>query len=89
MTRPFGICASQLLIDSTAKVDSAGDGLTTWGVGFKRGFGEDPDLNTVQNPEFGTAAAACLDRVSWIGSNTLGLFIIEPIGICPLCFVPV
>ena len=57
-----GICASQLIIDSSGKLDSAGDGLTTWGVGFKRGFERDPSLFVLQEQVFGASAAACLYR---------------------------
>src|SRR5215510_10301175 len=31
-----GICASKLIIDGTDRIDSAGDGITSAGVGFKR-----------------------------------------------------
>ena len=54
----IGICASKLLVDSTGRVDSAGDLVTTWGVGFKRGCGENPDLYADEQPVFGACAAA-------------------------------
>src|SRR5262249_10895794 len=34
-----GICASKLIFENTQAVNSAGDGLTTAGVGFNRGLG--------------------------------------------------
>jgi len=65
-----GICASKLIVDATSTLDSAGDGLTTWGVGFKRGIGQDPSLYVVQEPVFGASAAACLYRRKML--NTIG-----------------
>lgn len=58
----IGICASKLILTSTGKLESAGDGLTTWGVGFKRGFEQDLDRYTMQELVFGASAAACLYR---------------------------
>ena len=57
-----GICSSKLLLHDTGELEAAGDGLTTWGVGFKRGFEEDPGLHTKQEFVFGASAAACLYR---------------------------
>ena len=57
-----GICASKLLIESTGKIDSAGDNLTSWGVGLKRGSGEERSSYDTQEPVFGACAAACLYR---------------------------
>ena len=57
-----GICASKLVVDSTGKIDSAGDVLTTWGVGFKRGCGGDPNLYLEEQNVFGACAAAALYR---------------------------
>ena len=58
----IGICASQLLINNSEAIDSAGDGLTTWGVGFKRGFEENQKFFQNQEEVFGACAAACLYR---------------------------
>ncbi len=56
----IGICSSKILIENSGKIDSAGDALTTWGVGVKRGFGEEP--HRFETPEFvfGACAAAAL-----------------------------
>ena len=58
----IGICSSKLILNGTGKLESAGDGLTTWGVGFKRGFEQDPALYNVSEPVFGASGAACLYR---------------------------
>ena len=39
--RTIGICASKLIFENTQTVNSAGDGLTTAGVGFNRGLGRE------------------------------------------------
>jgi len=57
-----GICASKLLVETTGRIDSAGDVLTTWGVGFKRGCGGDPNLYLDEQHVFGACAAAALYR---------------------------
>ena len=57
-----GICASKLLVETTGRIDSAGDVLTTWGVGFKRGCGGDPNLYLDEQKVFGACAAAALYR---------------------------
>ena len=57
-----GICSSKLILQDGGQLESAGDGLTTWGVGFKRGFEQDPELYTDQELVFGGSAAACLYR---------------------------
>ena len=62
----IGICASKLIADPIGKIDSAGDGLTTWGVGFKRGLGKDPGLYTFSEYVFGACAAASLYRKKMI-----------------------
>ena len=67
-----GICASQLIIDATGKLDSGGDGLTTWGVGFKRGHEMDPELYVTQEQVFGASAAACLYRKTML--EEIGFF---------------
>ena len=60
---PFvGICSSKLILKATGQLESAGDGLTTWGVGFKRGLDQDPGLYNEQEFVFGASAAACLYR---------------------------
>lgn len=57
-----GICASKLIIDGTDKIDSAGDGITSAGVGFKRGLWKDKSHYVQQEPVFGACAAAALYR---------------------------
>jgi hypothetical protein len=57
-----GICASKLIVESTGRIDSAGDTLTTWGVGFKRGCGEEQNLYLDEQYIFGACAAAALYR---------------------------
>ncbi len=57
-----GICASKLLVETTGKIDSAGDMLTSWGVGLKRGCGGDPHLYGDEQNIFGACAAAALYR---------------------------
>jgi GT2 family glycosyltransferase len=57
-----GICASKLIIDGTDKIDSAGDGLTTAAVGFKRGLWKDNSHYLQQERVFGACAAAALYR---------------------------
>jgi GT2 family glycosyltransferase len=58
----IGICASKLIVDGTEKIDSAGDGITTAGVGFKRGLDKDNSQYVQQEPVFGACAAAALYR---------------------------
>ncbi len=57
-----GICASKLLVDPTGEIDAAGDVVTTWGVGFKRGCGGASNLFREEQPVFGACAAAALYR---------------------------
>lgn len=58
-----GICASKLIADGTDLIDSAGDTLTVWGVGFKRGCGEKwGSAYLVEDYVFGACAAAGLYR---------------------------
>ena len=57
-----GICASKLIIDGTDKIDSAGDGITSAGVGFKRGLWKDKSFYVEPEPVFGACAAAALYR---------------------------
>ncbi len=62
MDSSVGICASKLLVESTGKIDSAGECLSTWAVGFKRGFGRESNGYTEQEGVFGACAAASLYR---------------------------
>ena len=58
----IGICASKLIFANTQTVNSAGDGLTTAGVGFNRGLsGKATDFN-VPELVFGACGAAVLYR---------------------------
>ncbi len=57
-----GICASKLLMDSTGKINSAGDGITTAGVGCNRGLGNDRMLYERQEAVFGACGGAVLYR---------------------------
>jgi GT2 family glycosyltransferase len=57
-----GICASKLIIDGTDKIDSAGDGLTSAGVGFKRGLRKAKSHYVQEETVFGACAAAALYR---------------------------
>ena len=58
----IGICASKLIVESTRKIDSAGDCVTTAGVGVKRGLHADAALYRVPEFVFGASAAAALYR---------------------------
>jgi GT2 family glycosyltransferase len=58
----IGICASKLLLDATRKVNSAGTGLTTAGVGFDRGFGSEEAPFESAELVFGACGAAVLYR---------------------------
>jgi GT2 family glycosyltransferase len=60
--RTIGICASKLIFDNTHTVNSAGDGLTTAGVGFNRGLGGNAADFNVPVPVFGACGAAVLYR---------------------------
>lgn len=57
-----GICASKLLVYGTGLVDSAGDGCTVTGKGFKIGEGEDQSRFSVPAPVFGACGGAMLIR---------------------------
>jgi GT2 family glycosyltransferase len=57
-----GLCASKILVSGTTQINSAGDGLTTAGVGFHRGLGKDPSWFTQPERVFGSCAAAALYR---------------------------
>jgi GT2 family glycosyltransferase len=60
--RSVGICASKLIFANTQTVNSAGDGLTTAGVGFNRGLGERAPNFNVPELVFGACGAAVLYR---------------------------
>ena len=60
--RMIGICASKLIIEGTNCIDSAGDGITTAGVGFNHGRGEDRRHYTSVERVFAACAAGCLYR---------------------------
>lgn len=57
-----GICASKLIFEDTRTVNSAGDGLTTAGVGFNRGLGSEAAGFAVPEFVFGACGAAVLYR---------------------------
>src|SRR4030095_12266494 len=58
--RPVGTCASKLIFGNTPTVNSAGDGLTTAGVGFNRGLGHEAAGFTMPELVFGACGAAVL-----------------------------
>jgi GT2 family glycosyltransferase len=58
----IGICASKLIVDGTDKIDTAGDGLTSAAVGYKRGLWKDKSNYDEQELVFGACAAAALYR---------------------------
>ena len=60
--RTIGICASKLLFENSQTVNSAGDGLTTAGVGFNRGLGQNAEQFNAAEPVFGACGAAVLYR---------------------------
>jgi len=68
----IGICASKLIIDGTEKIDSAGDGLTSAAVGFKRGLRKDKSHYVQQELVFGACAAAALYRRTML--DEIGFF---------------
>src|SRR5215831_20057187 len=57
-----GICASKLIFENTQAVNSAGDGVTTAGVGFNRGLGADAVNCNESEWVFGACGAAVLYR---------------------------
>ena len=57
-----GICASKLILEGTQRINSAGDSVTTAGVGFNRGLGADGALYSFAEPVFGACGAAVLYR---------------------------
>lgn len=60
--RAIGICASKLIFENTQTLNSAGDGLTTAGVGFNRGLGGNSLDFDLPEPVFGACGAAVLYR---------------------------
>jgi GT2 family glycosyltransferase len=68
----IGICGSKLLLDKGDRINSAGIGLTTAGVGFDRGYGEEAAAYSSLEPVFGSCAAAVLYRRAML--NEIGFF---------------
>jgi GT2 family glycosyltransferase len=60
--RTIGICASKLIFENPRILNSAGDGLTTAGVGFNRGLGHAAAALDAPEPVFGACGAAVLYR---------------------------
>jgi GT2 family glycosyltransferase len=60
--RSVGICASKLIFENPQTVNSAGDGLTTAGVGFNRGLGREAAEFAMPEVVFGACGAAVLYR---------------------------
>jgi GT2 family glycosyltransferase len=58
----IGICASKLIFENPRILNSAGDGLTTAGVGFNRGLGHAAAAFDAPEPVFGGCGAAVLYR---------------------------
>jgi GT2 family glycosyltransferase len=58
----IGICASKIIIEGTDCVDSAGDGITSAGVGFNRGHRNLRTSYSSFEPVFAACAAGCLYR---------------------------
>src|SRR4051812_6502988 len=57
-----GICASKLVFAGTGQINSAGDGLTTGGVGLNRGLNRSPKDFEKPDLVFGACGAAVLYR---------------------------
>jgi len=57
-----GICASKIVFDGDLRINSAGDGLTTAGVGFNRALNESTEGFNRSERMFGACAAAVLYR---------------------------
>ena len=72
MDSAIGICASKLIIDGSEAIDSAGDGITTAGVGFNRGLGMDSQQFSFSEPIFGACGAAVVYRCSML--REIGFF---------------
>jgi GT2 family glycosyltransferase len=62
-----GICASKLLVYGKNEIDSAGDGCTVTGKGYKRGEGEHSGNYTNEQLVFGACGGAMLIRRELIG----------------------
>jgi GT2 family glycosyltransferase len=60
--RTIGICASKIIFENPQILNSAGDGLTTAGVGFNRGLGQNTAQFDTPEPVFGACGAAVLYR---------------------------
>ena len=79
-SKAIGMCASKIIqFDDRSKLDTAGDGYTTFGVSIKRGHGLKPDEYSKEEFVFGACAAAALYRKSMldeIGYFDEGLFCI-------------
>jgi GT2 family glycosyltransferase len=60
--RNVGICTSKLIFKDGGRINSAGDGLTTGGVGFNRGLGQDSTQFRNADYVFGGCGAAVLYR---------------------------
>ncbi len=60
--RTIGICASKLIFTNSLALNSAGDGLTTAGVGFNRGLGGNAADFNRSELVFGACGAAVLYR---------------------------
>jgi GT2 family glycosyltransferase len=61
-----GICASKLLVHGSRQIDSAGDGCTTTGRGYKRGEGQNCSFYTSEEYIFGGCGGALLLRKTMI-----------------------
>jgi len=61
-----GICASKLVVADTESIDSAGDGMTSAGVGFNRGHGADLNTYSSLEPVFAACAAGAVYRCKMI-----------------------
>lgn len=70
--REAGICASKLIRFGENVIDSAGDGYSTFGHGFKRGEGDSPLTFLKEEYVFGACAGAALYRRIMI--DQIGLF---------------
>lgn len=57
-----GMCASKMFVDGTERIDSAGHGLTTAGIGFNRGLWKDHTFYERQELVFGVCGGAGLYR---------------------------
>src|SRR5262245_28469949 len=62
----IGSCASKLIVDGSELIDSAGDGLTTGGVGFNRGLQLERDHFSAPELIFSPCGAAALYRRSML-----------------------